>query len=258
MRASFASAGHPGLDVTGDSRGSNTLTGKFTVTEAVYDYSSSPPRVVSFAASFEQHSEGGAPALTGTIYYHSNTHPQIADTTHPDTAALVSGTIGKYGRYSGPAQVTLSATDPDGAGDVAATYYTLDGGVPQTYTGPFTVSGDALHAVRYYSVDQTGNQEASHLRSVWIDTSPPATAPTLSRLIMHSQPGDYIGGGKDYLYNDSDGQFTATANAYTSGNQTSAPVSTVDVSLPDARLQPQYEINFFHAAARHSHHGRQL
>ena len=53
QRASFALAGHPGLDIFGMGRGSNTLS----------------PNLVSFAASFEQHSEGKSPALKGTIYY---------------------------------------------------------------------------------------------------------------------------------------------------------------------------------------------
>jgi VCBS repeat-containing protein len=60
----FQDASVPGLDVSGDGRGSNTLTGNFTVTEAVY---AADGDVLRFAATFEQHSEGIAPALTGTI-----------------------------------------------------------------------------------------------------------------------------------------------------------------------------------------------
>ena len=219
QRAPFAATGHPGLDVNGDGRGSNTLTGTFTVFEAVFDYSGSQPKVVSFAASFEQHSEGATPALTGTIYYNSYTHPPVTDTSAPVTTFTPSGTVGKYGRYSGPVQITLTATDPDGASDVAATYYHLDGGVTQTYTAPFAITGSALHTVNYWSVDKTGNTETPRLQQVWIDTSGPATVPALTQLSMTSDPGDYIGLGNTYLYNAGDGTFTASASASVVGGK---------------------------------------
>ncbi len=69
QRADFAAPGHPGLDVSYASRGSNTLTGSFVVTDFEYDSSG----VEHFLASFEQHSEGAAPALRGTFEYSSTT-----------------------------------------------------------------------------------------------------------------------------------------------------------------------------------------
>ncbi len=69
-RADFASLSHPGLDIGFDHRGSNTLTGNFTVT----NFSYSPTLgIQSFAASFEQHSEGALPALFGTFTYQAVT-----------------------------------------------------------------------------------------------------------------------------------------------------------------------------------------
>lgn len=69
QRAPFAGDGHPGLDVSMDGRGCNTVTGYFTLADAEFDYSVSPPRVVSFAIYFEQHCEGLPPALCGVFYY---------------------------------------------------------------------------------------------------------------------------------------------------------------------------------------------
>jgi len=66
QRADFASPGHPGLDVSWQNRGSNTLTGNFTVTQAVFNAANV---LQSFAVSFEQHSEGATPALFGTFTY---------------------------------------------------------------------------------------------------------------------------------------------------------------------------------------------
>src|SRR5262249_26177932 len=60
----FQAGGVPGLNVSGDGRGSNTLTGNFTVTQALY---AADGTVLRFAATFEQHSEGQPPALTGGI-----------------------------------------------------------------------------------------------------------------------------------------------------------------------------------------------
>jgi len=71
QRAAFAEQGHPGLDVGGEGRGCNRVTGDFTVLEAKFDYSGGSPRVISFAAEFEEHCEGGSGTLRGTVFYGS-------------------------------------------------------------------------------------------------------------------------------------------------------------------------------------------
>src|SRR5258708_2529344 len=60
VRYPFQSGGAPGLDVDYYDRGSNTLTGQFTVNQATYD---AKGNVISFDASFVMHSEGLPPAL---------------------------------------------------------------------------------------------------------------------------------------------------------------------------------------------------
>jgi uncharacterized delta-60 repeat protein len=93
-RFPFNGAAEPGLSVSGNGRGSNTLTGEFTVLQAVYDETGA---LLSFAASFEQHSEGRTPALRGTIRYNFEPSPLgvLANDSDPDgdplTAQLVSG-----------------------------------------------------------------------------------------------------------------------------------------------------------------------
>jgi uncharacterized repeat protein (TIGR01451 family) len=54
----------PSLDFTGQGRGCNTSTGQFEVLEVAYDSSGNLQR---FRATFEQHCEGFAPALTGEV-----------------------------------------------------------------------------------------------------------------------------------------------------------------------------------------------
>jgi hypothetical protein len=80
-RADFASLGHPGLDVSFQNRGCNTLTGTFTVHDVSFSdraetVTGSP--IETFSASFEQHCEGSAPALLGTFTYNAFGVPEPA------------------------------------------------------------------------------------------------------------------------------------------------------------------------------------
>jgi hypothetical protein len=60
----FEAPGAPGLDFSGEGRGCNKLSGRFTVSEARYG----PQGLIrSLRARFEQHCEGAAPALRGEV-----------------------------------------------------------------------------------------------------------------------------------------------------------------------------------------------
>ena len=91
-RAPFASLGAPGLDVSFQHRGSNTLTGEFTVHEVSFlnpapgDY-----QINELSVSFEQHSEGRSAALYGDFTYSSNPVPPDVI---PAPGALLLGSIG--------------------------------------------------------------------------------------------------------------------------------------------------------------------
>lgn len=56
----------PGLQIIGESSACNSIQGRFTVHDVVY---STGGDVIRFHADFEQHCEGMAPALTGTVRY---------------------------------------------------------------------------------------------------------------------------------------------------------------------------------------------
>jgi len=64
--ARFASDVQPGLDFGGDGRGCNQSVGRFTVSDFQRDDDGLVTRLV---ANFEQHCEGGVPALFGDISY---------------------------------------------------------------------------------------------------------------------------------------------------------------------------------------------
>ena len=86
-RAPFASAGHPGLDVSFQNRGCNTLTGNFTVLAVTFGANNA---IDSFSANFEQHCEGAAPALFGQFTYDAHAVPE------PSTWMLLFSGVGMF------------------------------------------------------------------------------------------------------------------------------------------------------------------
>jgi hypothetical protein len=125
----------------------------------------------------------GGPA-TNTLIEWSFNAPVLGDATAirftgdsapPVTTAAVSGPTGSNGWFRGAVQVTLSATDSDGR--VSSTSYSIDGGTTQVYAGAFTVSGDGVHHVSFFSVDSSQNKETPKQLDVKIDqTAPVVTA----------------------------------------------------------------------------------
>ena len=70
--------------------------------------------------------------------------------------------------------VTVTLTPSDAQSGVASTHFRLDGGAWQTGTS-FSVSGEAVHAIQFYSVDVAGNTEATRSAQVKIDATAPVT-----------------------------------------------------------------------------------
>ncbi len=92
-RASFASAGHAGLDVTFQHRGSNTLTGSFTVNSVSFFTDAGDVKIGGLDVNFEQHSEGATPALFGHFTYSSGVSP----VPEPETYAMLLAGLGLLG-----------------------------------------------------------------------------------------------------------------------------------------------------------------
>ncbi|HOX47508.1 MAG TPA: chitobiase/beta-hexosaminidase C-terminal domain-containing protein [Myxococcota bacterium] len=104
--------------------------------------------------------------------------PVVQDTTPPVTTAAPAG-----GTYAAAQSVVLTCDDGAGSG-CAATYYTLDGTIPTAaspvYAAPLEIAADTQ--LRFFSVDQAGNQEAVKSEAYAIDavedTTPPVTTAT--------------------------------------------------------------------------------
>jgi hypothetical protein len=70
----------PGLDLSGEGRGCNELTGSFTITNAVFGPEG---YVETFDATFEQHCEGGSPAARGEVHVSNAPAPPGSDPQPP-------------------------------------------------------------------------------------------------------------------------------------------------------------------------------
>src|SRR5689334_13444165 len=103
-----------------------------------------------------------------------NNETQQSRVVNVDFAAPVTQISAGNGFYPEPMQVTLTATD-SGSG-VLNTFYRLDSGVTQTYSGPFTVSGEGSHQILYWSVDWANHTETQHSFTLKLDSSAPTTA----------------------------------------------------------------------------------
>ncbi|RNE66733.1 OmpL47-type beta-barrel domain-containing protein [Cryobacterium tepidiphilum] len=92
-----------------------------------------------------------------------------APTTTADVpAALASGWHG--------AAVPVTLAGSDNLSETVTTRYTIDGGDPQTYKGPFTLSADGVHRIVFWSIDAAGNMEtAGAPLTVKVDTVAPTT-----------------------------------------------------------------------------------
>jgi hypothetical protein len=108
----------------------------------------------------------------------------IVDGTPPVTTAALSGpqNANHNNWYTGPVGVVLSATD--NLSGVLQNIYSVDGGgtvhraPPSITRGPFafpsfTVAGDGVHTVSYWSGDRVDNRETEKSTPVKIDGTPP-------------------------------------------------------------------------------------
>jgi hypothetical protein len=99
-RAPFRNAGEPGLEISSETRGCNTVDGDFTVLEATYGPYG---YLQSFHATFEQHCDGLQPALRGEINVTSAPAPEpvaVRLTLDPAPLLVRGGGIEIHGTVS--------------------------------------------------------------------------------------------------------------------------------------------------------------
>lgn len=95
------------------------------------------------------------------------------DRTAPTTAASVSGDL-TNGWYSADVSFTLKGSD--NLSGVVDTFFSVDGGVAQPYTGAVSIDTDGTHTVTYWSTDKAGKVEdkAGNSITLKLDKTSPA------------------------------------------------------------------------------------
>lgn len=229
-RYPFNAASIPGLSISSPGRGCNQLTGWFEVHEAAVSGSS----VTKLAVDFVQRCDGGPP-LFGAIRINSavpllRTQPYARPMAPPavteSEAVQLDGTV-SFDRATGIAsyswtQLAGPAVELTGA-DTAQAWF-MAPAVSQTTVLTFQLT----------VTDTEGWTDASTVSVTVYDASSPRT-----RAYLSSQPGDWVGQGGTYTYDEGTAAITSTAgNAVTvriEGNES----WTLNLALPqDASWQP--------------------
>jgi hypothetical protein len=125
-----------------------------------------------------------APAKTATVKIDA-TKPSTSLATTPSSP---DGTNGWFQQAS----VQFTLTGSDAHAGVAQSFYTLDGGATQTYSGAVTVSGQGTHTITYWSVDNAGNTEAASSTQVELDNVKPSTSIVVSPTAPNGSGGWYV------------------------------------------------------------------
>jgi hypothetical protein len=237
----------PGLDVSGDGRGCNMLFGSFTVHESVVDAFGV---VQQFAADFEQHCEGAAPALFGQIRFNSSVPISIA---LPPIIALENPlNFGSCIEATGPkgATVKLNASqsrDALGGTNLAFAWSSSTGKTGSGVNFALDVGLGAMPTVVELSMlDQTNGQRQTASKPVCVsDTTPPTIE------ILSPKQGEVLRGAGpvrlDVRITDAVDKIIKKFNASfgTQGNYSIGPSGRERVQLvrPDSGEQIQMNIN---------------
>ena len=189
-----------GLEAYGDGAGSNELTGSFEVKKITYGANAA---ILSFWATFTQHSEGAAPALTGEIKYRVNA-TDLPVNQAPGVLALAARRVAMgltgYAADDGLPSAVLTTTwsRVDGAGTVVF-------GNANVLNTTATFSLPGVQMLRLSASDG--------VLTTTFDVSVTVYDPnTNTVLAMTSDEGDFVGAGKTYFFTEADGDFGMVRN----------------------------------------------
>jgi hypothetical protein len=218
QRFAFHSPTKPGIEVSGDGRGCNTITGRFLVSEIAF---ASDGTVQSLAIDFEQHCEGAPPALFGSVRFNSSVPVEprvsVADATAlKGNAGASDGTVILSLCLPSPQPVTVHFATANGtavqgkdysAGQGKVTFQA--GATAETITIP--ILGNRLatgnKSFRVLLSDSRGAPIADGSADITIlDPNVPLTV-----LSMYGQRGDFISPGQ-LIITVADAAFTSSRN----------------------------------------------
>ena len=120
-----------------------------------------------------------------------------------DVAGDEPGEPGRDNNWFKHTSVDFTLSASDGNSGVAQSFYTIDGGGAQTYTGAVTV-GQGDHTVTYWSVDNAGNVEDVHATHVKVDDVRPSTSLATSPVSPDGDNGWFKQGSVQFTLSGSD------------------------------------------------------
>jgi len=195
-RYPFQAANDPGLSVTANSGGCNTLTGSFQIRSVTYD---SHSEVSSLWATIEQHCEGIPPKLLAEIRF------------NVDTALYVGSVADAFTPPGQPISVEVSAHDTRGfgvtltaAGVPAGATFADHGNGTGTLSWKNPAPAATVAAVAF-TAHSTNGETATSITNIHV------LNPTF--LDMVSDPGDYIGQGATYHFTEANASFSGSGGS---------------------------------------------
>jgi hypothetical protein len=230
QRGAFA-ANRPGLDINGNGRACNEVTGRFQIYEIEYDAGGA---LTKLAVDFEQHCSDAVPALFGALRYNSSRATLVPfNGAYPVYSMTVDST--PYGRVTGPG-VDCGAGATDCAEAYAAvslvtlTVAPVPGYVFLSWSGD--CKGGALSTTVQVNRRWTCTPSFDAIPGSGVPPPRPAGI-----LFIDSEPGEWVGQGHRWIRSTAESAFTVIATAskmtatITDGTSTwwvrlSAPVGT--------------------------------
>ena len=208
-RFPFQSITNPGLSVNGEGRGCNTLTGRFVIHEVVYGLNNA---IDVFAADFEQHCEGGVPALFGAIRYNSMVpvfSPQPTASAGLDQHVTEGDVVVLDGSNSAPGSgSTMQSYHWAQTGGTPVDLMNSDSAVVSFIAPAVTIAGDTLSfQLSVYNSSGDTATDAVDIHVVSLDA--PKTF-----VKMFSEEGDYIGQGQSYNVNANNGVIALSSSDF--------------------------------------------
>jgi hypothetical protein len=214
QRAEFRTAGFAGLDITGNGNGCNTDSGAIDVR----DLAVSGSAITRLDLLYEQHCEGGVPALFGEVRIGepgtSGLIVSSSSITWPAEPGLLirshGTTVPVYLRNAGTTSVSLGTASVQGldAGDFSL--------VADGCSGTVLAPGSSCDLfVRFHALQRGpqsavielprgGNSTVVHLDAL--------VKPGTTSLTMQSQPGDFVGAGQSYKFTGANAVFGFSAS----------------------------------------------
>lgn len=207
-RYPFGPKNLPGLSVSGDGRGCNNSNGRFTILDIGFN---SAREVDRLWALYEQHCEGPeGPALFGEVRVGEppGTAPEIvqpAAVQWPQTAVGVSTDVVPITVGAGEAGAQLGGVVLEGAdaGDFHIVADECEGiTLPANARCTVTVSAKpTTTGLRSAQLDVSGRSGAETQVALSVDTEAPPEPPAGSEFVtMVGEPGNWVGGGVDRLF----------------------------------------------------------